>query len=323
MEKLQKFFDSSAPKTFEPKKAAAAAERTPEESTSSGAGGRAQRLLDAHVEKQGTRRQRAAAARQRERQEQEQARVARGGTAHAAAELAPDSLEQLKLQLEVAQSLVEKNRHEQGRASERGANLGVDAETRSEDDAHGESQPQGASDAQEEEEQGQEDEEEKEEVALRLEVQAAQAKLDAFLAGREERRAERSRRRAAAAHSEASAGSGASVPVDMAESRAAGSADASERTAGSDVDTVEETCQAESPGELSQEAQEPAQTAPPEREARPKQQAGAGAGAGATGAKKDGMRKQQLGAMLGGLSAAQRDELRQKILEGHGYPPGL
>ena len=319
MEKLQKFFDSSAPKTFEPKKAAAAAERTPEESTSSGAGGRAQRLLDAHVEKQGTRRQRAAAARQRERQEQEQARVARGGTTHAAAELAPDSLEQLKLQLEVAQSLAEKNRHEQGRASERGANLGVGAETRSEDDAHGESQPQGASDAQEEEEQGQEDEEEKEEVALRLEVQAAQAKLDAFLAGREERRAERSRRRAAAAHSEASAGSGASVPV---ESRAAGSADASERTAGSDVDTVEETCQAESPGELSQEAQEPAQTAPPEREARPKQQAGAGAGAGATGAKTKGMRK-QLGAMLGGLSAAQRDELRQKILEGHGYPPGL
>ena len=73
MEKLQKFFDSSAPKTFEPKKAAAAAEEkaTPEDSTSSGAGGRAQRLLDAHVEKQGTRRQRAAAARQRERQEQE------------------------------------------------------------------------------------------------------------------------------------------------------------------------------------------------------------------------------------------------------------
>ena len=321
MEKLQKFFDSSAPKTFEPKKAAAAAERTPEESTSSGAGGRAQRLLDAHVEKQGTRRQRAAAARQRERQEQEQARVARGGTAHAAAELAPDSLEQLKLQLEVAQSLAEKNRHEQGRASERGANLGVDAETRSEDDAHGESQPQGASDAQEEEEQGQEDEEEKEEVALRLEVQAAQAKLDAFLAGREERRAERSRRRAAAAQSEASAGSGASVPVDMAESRAAGS-DASERTAGSDVDMVEETCQAESQGELPQEAQEPAQTVPPEREAKPQQQAGAGAGAGATGAKTKGMRK-QLGAMLGGLSAAQRDELRQKILEGHGYPAGL
>ena len=158
MEKLQKFFDSSAPKTFEPKKSAAAAESTPDDPTSSGAVSRAQRLLDAHVEKQGTRRQRAAAARQMERQgqeqEQERERVARGGTAHAAAELAPDSLEQLKLQLEVAQSLADKNRHEQGRASERGANLGVDAETGSERDAHGESQPQGAPDAQEEEEQG-------------------------------------------------------------------------------------------------------------------------------------------------------------------------
>ena len=83
MEKLQKFFDSSAPKTFEPKKAAAAAESTPDDSTSSGAGGRAQRLLDAHVEKQGTRRQRAAAARQRERSEQEQ--DARGSNARAGA----------------------------------------------------------------------------------------------------------------------------------------------------------------------------------------------------------------------------------------------
>ena len=36
MEKLQKFFDSSAPKTFEPKKAAAAAESTPDDPTSSG-----------------------------------------------------------------------------------------------------------------------------------------------------------------------------------------------------------------------------------------------------------------------------------------------
>ena len=42
-----------------------------------------------------------------------------------------------------------------------------------------------------------------------------------------------------------------------------------------------------------------------------------------TAAKKKGVSKQQLGAMLGGLSAAQRDELRQKILEGHGYPPDL
>ena len=100
-----------------------------------------------------------------------------------------NSLEQLKLQLEVAQSLAEKNRHEQGRASERGANLGVGAETGSERDAHGESQPQGAPDALDaldaQDAQEEEEEEEAQEVALRREVQAAQAKLYAFLARRD------------------------------------------------------------------------------------------------------------------------------------------